>query len=174
LKSCLVFDEEGGEVLDEEGWEDLDEPSSNLGAVVVGLVGLVALCSFGFYYLTTRRVQVESARAREAQALEQLRRIGAAQDAFAGGDLDGDGAPNYASGLDALAVPAPWEVSRSYVFATGHYGEEGGWFATADPRGPGARCFYLDQLGVIYVSDRPLVGPLDPLQLPAGVAPLGP
>ena len=48
MKSCPVIDEAGGEDLDEAEGEDLDEPSSNLAAVVVGLVGLVAICAFGF------------------------------------------------------------------------------------------------------------------------------
>jgi hypothetical protein len=150
-----------------------EEPSSNLGAILVGLVGLLALCGFCLYYLRLDRARVESARERETSVVDHLQRIGVAQKRFAAADFDRNGTPDFSDDLEELLVHISPALARSYFFETGALGE-GGWYAAADPREPGMRCFYLDHQGVVYVSARPIEGPLDALSLPVGVTPLGP
>lgn len=171
----MTWDDSDDDSLEDEPFEDEpldDEPSSNLAAVLIGLVGLGALCWFAYYYVQLNRSRIENAHRREAKLVAHLREVGAAQVRFADADLDRDGVYDFASRIEELIVVTPRSLSQSYFVETGTLGEAG-WYVVADPRRPGMRCFYLDDQGVVYVSTRPIEGPIDPLDLPAGVSPFG-
>ncbi len=102
----------------------------------------------------------------EALAVAHLHALVAAQEAFRTGDLEKDGAADFANGLEELASSGALSGDLATGAAGSYYflvqGGADSWSATATPEDGRGHRFYVDQTGVVRADPAGEAGPTSP------------